>query len=211
MKHIAMAALTAALVVIGVALYRGVSSTTNDGAHTSPDSAAQIAQLQRELDAVQSGMRNLDHGQAALGRDVRSVAASEAGQPLRESLEGDERPDMSPAPVDESEAVVAMQLTVLEESLAAGTDVKWSSWAEGELASLFDADSMPDTTSVDIHCAQSLCRMELGFDADASMDEAMRALPNLMPWNAQGFFHIDAANHAVVYVSREGEELPRAG
>lgn len=210
MKHLAVAALTAATVLAVVAVYRGVSSGPNDSANPPADPTADVDRLQRELDAVRANVRHLDREQSSLDRGARS-ATREAGAGATEPAGYDEVPDMSPASDEDSAAALEVQVSMLEEALETGLDPEWSSWAEAELGALFGDDSTLDTTSVDIRCAGSLCRMELAFAAGESMDDVLQTLPTVMPWSAQGFFHIDAENHALVYVSREGAELPRAG
>jgi len=90
-------------------------------------------------------------------------------------------------------------------------DPTWTDWAERKLANIITTETVAGSNSIDIKCASSICRVTMRFDNAEHSQTAMQQLPTLVPWQANGYFRTDPKTNATtVYISREGEQLPRA-
>jgi hypothetical protein len=94
---------------------------------------------------------------------------------------------------------------------AEAADPEWASTAQRALQEAFHGEITAGLRLVQADCRTSLCRLELVLDGSLSPEATFEQLIHFAPWNGQGFTQIDEeAGVAVVYLSREGHELPPA-
>lgn len=89
------------------------------------------------------------------------------------------------------------------------TDPEWAAGAEQALH-----DALSNLNAVGLHpigttCRAKLCRIELLAEGEALPHEGMRDLLDSLPWNAATFFHMTNDSDALLFVAREGYELPQ--
>jgi len=165
--------------------------------------------LQRELRMLHAWLTQVDQAQAALGQALtQRVEAGPAG-----------RPDADPAalpPADaheRAEAQVQAQLEVLEDTVRAEPpDPQWSPTAEAALRHTWQGEATRGLHLVEAKCSTTLCRATLASTGAGVPADSLQDLLHLAPWPGQGFFRVDAeAGEAVVYLVREGYDLPHAG
>jgi hypothetical protein len=169
---------------------------------------AELEVMKLEIDLLREQLHGLRAEQEALDRALgeREPVAPETAteQPASDDAEatGAER---------SAEERVRARIDVLVDRLEQEVpDSSWTAWVEAELeGGLVDA-GIEGAALAATECRATMCRVRFAFDDAQSRDEALESLPFLIPWDGDGFFHLENGDplRAVAYVAREGEALP---
>jgi hypothetical protein len=165
--------------------------------------------MQRELRALRIRLTQVDQAQTALGQALTPHAQAEPAG----------RPDAAPpglTPDDEHEradARVQAQVEVLEGTVRAEPpDPQWAPTAEAALRHAWQGEAMGGLYLVEATCGTTLCRLALASTGTGFPEDSLQNFIQAAPWPGQGFFRVDIeAGEAVVYMAREGYDLPHAG
>lgn len=131
------------------------------------------------------------------------------------NIEDTTLPELTP----EEEAEIATQaiqqeVDLIDDTLDSETvDLAWSQEAHGVLTEAIQNNDRMTGVQLDaVECKSTLCRLSLSFDDQSSLDNGFRTMPSIMPWEGQAFFRVDdmESGEAVVYLAREGYELPNS-
>jgi len=162
--------------------------------------AALRQQQETKLAALEQRLERLFTAQQALTQQSDSPA-----------LRTDTTEDASLTTADDGAAraeQAAVQVT--QTHTAQAVDPTWSAQAETAIAQSFlrHGKEIPEAVLLDTECRTTVCRMEVAFENDVTRNQVLLHLPHMIPWNSQGFLHVDAQTKTVLfYVAREGERL----
>jgi len=165
-------------------------------------------QQHTELRGLQQRLDRLTTAHSGLHQQLTNLTQPATPKPP-------EQPEVEEAdtvPTDEGQehAHLAAFLGRLEGQLAEeAADPAWSTWAEDAINGGSAHHDLPGATSITTTCRTTLCRIEVAFADGANRAQSLESLPSLIPWDVQGFFHLDpATNTVVLYATREGETFP---
>ena len=87
-------------------------------------------------------------------------------------------------------------------------DSRWATAAEKKVKDQIFANNIPGLNLVGAKCRSSLCRIELVRAASMPPEQSMRHLSTISPWPAPATAYIADTGEVVVYLAREGYDLP---
>ena len=157
------------------------------------------ALLRAENDALR---RRLDEIEARIGASSGSPVSARPAS----ASEGEPAPERGSA--EQAERHRVETIAFYEDTLRANpADTAQSLALE---SSLRDGLAQPSTRA---ECSAELCRAELAFEDPDARDEAMRRIPDLVPWASDGYASVDPEDpsRVVVYLSAEDRSLPEPG
>jgi hypothetical protein len=137
------------------------------------------------------------------------------GSLLQQSITDDTENQTIEEELDQADAEMSDQFSLLEDTVAnEEADPEWSSWAENEINTAFSNTDFEGLKIVYARCQSTICRIELSGEAHISVEETLRRLPFLTPWQAPGFFEVSGLEdpsetpEVVLFLAREGHTLP---
>ncbi len=176
----------------------------------SSDTGDRSAELARMEEAQAELMRKVERLEALLADAGRGAVSRDDEQPLAdpEESEIDESPE---AQEERMVARIREQVELLETML--GRELVDKEWAKPAMIALRDAFETETAEGIDLleaDCRGSMCRIRLAFDPSRA-EESFGRLQAIVPWGGEAFFQIDdvGAGEAVLYLAREGHQLPR--
>ena len=115
----------------------------------------------------------------------------------------------------QADAEMNDQSSLLEDTIANEEAYpQWSSWAENEITTAFSNTDVEGLSIVEARCQSTICRVALSAEASVSVEERLRRLPVLTPWQAPGFFEVSGLEEpsetpeVILFLAREGHSLP---
>lgn len=97
---------------------------------------------------------------------------------------------------------------------AESVDYAWQGQAQAAIEQRIEegiaARALEGATLVSTECRTTVCKIELQFEDEAVRDRGYGSIPLFLPWDGQAYFHQSETdpNSVILYVAREGEELP---
>jgi hypothetical protein len=164
-------------------------------------------EIRSELTALRSQLIQVEQDQASMGLErTKTARASRA-----EGTAADTPPLTAEEEHERAKAQIRAQIEVFEGTmLMENADPAWASAAELALQEALQREAIAGLRLVQADCRTSLCRLDLALDSSLSPEGIFEQLIHLTPWNGHGFVQIDEeSGEAVVYLSREGHELPQ--
>lgn len=177
------------------------ASSKDGGKDSSSDEwRHELAQMRREL-------ARLAWNQLASANTAAHDPPSE--EPGASEPERDEVSAM--APMSGAEQRAAQTDLLVEQMHREGIDPVWKRDAEARIRERLAVQPMAGAISTEVECRASLCRLDAIFESVELRDDAVAALPRIVPWNFEGYYRAadDDEQHMIVYVTREGATLPR--
>jgi hypothetical protein len=163
--------------------------------------------LQRELRTLHARLTQVDQAQAALGQALtQRVEAGPTERPAADLLA------LTPADAHER-ADAQAQVEVLEGTMRAEPpDPQWAPTAEVALRHAWQGEVTGGLDLVEAACGTTLCRVTFTSPGAGVPADRLPYLLHLAPWPGLAFFRVDGeAGEVVVYLVREGYDLPHAG
>lgn len=158
--------------------------------------------------AIDLSMEKLNKQLAALQLQINQLKNQRVS-----NVEDTVSPELTP----EEETKIATQAVQEEVELINNTldlEAVDTAWAEDAHVALTEAlqnnERMAGVQLDTVECKSTLCRLSLSFDDQLSLDNGFRTMPSIIPWEGQAFFQVDdvESGEAIVYLAREGHELP---
>jgi hypothetical protein len=176
------------------------SSENGEKDSSSDEWRHELAQMRRELVRLAWNQR------ASAGTAARDPAGEEPSEPEPEHDEVSAMPPMSGA-----EQRAAQTDLLVEQMHREGIDPVWKRDAEAQIRERLAEQPMTGAIRTDIECRASLCRLDVIVESVDVRDDAVAALPLIVPWSFEGYYRAadDDEQHVIVYVTREGATLPR--
>jgi hypothetical protein len=204
--------------LLGLLLLAGILA----GAWTSHQRAAELDGMRNAIAALQDARRP-QQGAPAVVREIRTLMHDNTAEGSREPTASGATQAAVPAsaaqPSSEAElspeereyrtqVIVAAQDKALDEAYAReSSDPDWSSSAAALLRTSFSGQGLEGLT-VEPECRSSICRVTFSYTDDAALLQA-RNLILRTPWPAARNSNVNMATKTgVLYVAREGHELP---
>ena len=189
--------------------------TTHVGPVANPSPRPDRAAIPRRA-VVDAGTRRVIHGLRdeldALReqqRDLQERLAETHPGPSLASEETGAAPHATAVEPDAQRQLEALDRLVDREIV----DGSWAHDAETSLRTALSSDEFEGMDVADVRCASTACRIEFAFDGGQTEENGntlKRAMFDL-PWSSPGFFHLPGDQPiALMYVAREGHDLPRA-
>lgn len=191
--------------------------TTEDRAKAGDDQRLQdlevrLVEMNEQLDGIRARQRDLIQQQASLARLVKGMTAGFERSGHSSATDG-AGPSM---PIISDEELEQQRVSYLEEQLSLQSlDPQWSTEALSELYAIIGAEALSGTTLLTATCQSSLCRAEFGHADRPALSNFFNHLSSALVGNRSAYYHVidnpDGSVNTVVYVSREGYDLPSDG
>lgn len=149
----------------------------------------------------------IDEGEPTAGASTPSsapVAASRAATPAAHPV------TQSIASTDSSTSTPTTYQAVLSEQLRRDPpDPAWAAHSKVEVAGVMSRLSLEGLRMRDVECSGKLCALDFDLDDEALLS-SLRRLAVDFPWPATGYYQQqeDDPKHVVMFVAREGHQLP---
>lgn len=190
---------------------KGEARRMLDSTPLSGIQAEELVAMQREIKSLRSELRAVKQR----GTSPSAAVPAEPNRDIGAETEGarvdplELAPSMIPNKDAEYRYQVQLEDVVEEESV----DASWASSAENQLQTRF-AQLKAEGINVKIRslkCASTLCKVEIADEAGSATAGGIRQLSQAMPWNGDGYAHVDPEDpsRVLMYVSRDGRALPR--
>ncbi len=172
----------------------------------------EISYLQQDLKSLQKQLNDLQ--QATQKNQAENTELEhESQESYQETTSADTNQNVELQPYLqkqlEQERITA-QINTLEQQLQyEDPDPGWSNWAQNEIMNNISNKQYAGVSVVGNECRSTMCRFQFQFDDTEIRDTAVGDIPTLVPWDSQGFFHVDEDDplNLILYVSREGSQL----
>lgn len=206
-----LAFLLTGVAVAGLAaatIWRGDKEASSERSERSERAAgaSELARLNAEVALLRGQVGALSGSQDRMAERVSEQLAAQSEPAVRGPARDEhDQAEAQQAAWDHADA----QLALLDETLAQEPiDREWAGWAETELTRAYG--ELDGATAMDIRCTATICRLDLEFATMEAQERSLDRLPGMAPWQGQGFFRMDRdARTMVVYLARDGQELPR--
>lgn len=171
----------------------------------------------RDIGSLRSRMAALEQQQAEARQEMSELARGNldvAGSGGKEAADARAKDKAPPVPSEEDQAAVEAEMQAYLQALDKKArleklDGAWANAAEKKIKDTVFANKVPGLNLVGAKCRSSMCRIELVRDASMPAEQGMRALRLLSPWNAPSSAYVADSGEVVVYLAREGHELPQ--
>lgn len=172
---------------------------------------ALVHTLSQQLDAQQ---RSASRSREELTQWVRTleqqrVAGSTVASDDAGANEEPPSPEAEPAAAEVRVALLDRQVRTER------TDPRWSGPATAQIQAAFAEGGLAGSTLRNAACQTTLCRVEVDHRDALALDRFLGEFSARLGWNthsyAQTLTHEDGSATLVLYLSREGYRLPRAG
>jgi hypothetical protein len=176
--------------------------------HAPSRSEESVSEQLRELDLVTRRLAaRVDRAETAVPHGGPAPSASHASADADPADEAWSRL----SPTERNQLVVTSTLELLEDVVTTEVlDNRWSADARGSLSTVLSSAEFEGTTIASVDCMVSLCRFRVLHDGPEAR-ERFRPAMSRAPLRGNLFFHYDPVKgETVVYVAREGQQLPRA-
>ena len=157
----------------------------------------------------------------ALSRQTRQLQASakqapaSAASPARSAEDAREHENADPLaqmePREREKLLLSSTLALMESTFGGETsDPDYSSEASAAIDERLSQEAYTGTRSLEVNCGSSLCRFRFGHET-ADAREPFQDLIGTGPMSGNTFFNFDPETlETVVYMAREGHDLPKA-
>lgn len=201
---IALTALAATLAV----MWRSMNQKQPSPRAESPQEAAQVQQRVSAVESELATMRALvARAPSAPGLSVSAQPNSaEAAAPTTSAAE---TPKLTPEEHDRQ--MIEGTLTSLEATLASeARDLAWERQSAKALAVAFANPELATSHVGAVDCVRTVCKVVVQHQDERARSDFMEAGHHMLsPFNAPAFIHYSpTTKETIVYVAREGEELP---
>lgn len=171
--------------------------------------ANELVAMKRELKSLRSELSEVK-GQGRSATEPKQPKRDKSAKSEGESVDPPElAPSMIPNKAAERRYQVQLEDVVEDESI----DASWASSAETQLQTRFSQLKAKgiDVKIRSLKCASTLCKIEIADEAGAAAAGGIRQLSQALPWNGDGYAHVDPdePSRVLMYVSRDGRALPR--
>ncbi len=181
---------------------RAESDDTGAGRPSSADS-------DRELGTLKSAVAGMRRDLGAIRQEVASLASSQDA-PSDWDAAGDE--DREPADLDDLERAEEATRAVLHRLASRlngeRVDHRWAGEARSAIRETIAANEGAGVMMVDASCGATLCRIDLVRDGSSPAEPHPASILDLVPWPASALVHVTDGGEVVLFVAREGFDLP---
>lgn len=87
-------------------------------------------------------------------------------------------------------------------------DPDWSLQAQSQLEQMLQKEELKGFSLTSAECKSSMCRLEVRADPNAPAENTLRYLNLSLPWSGQSFSQIKNDGTTIMYLAREGHQLP---
>jgi len=159
--------------------------------------------LSRKIRALEAALNELKANQ----NQKPSDAGSDLNGPVDREKAAIETPEMVR---EKARLQIKAQLDFMQEKLQSEpVDVKWAGSAAAALSKSIKKNPKGDFAIIKTDFRSTFGRVDLAFDP-ALGKNSFRKLTDLIPWNAEVYFHADIkSGKAAAYIARQDHSLPR--
>lgn len=170
----------------------------------------QIKHLASELQSLRERLlhqeKELSHQRAIV------VRLSDRLNSLPDLTADDQTSDLQNSEPDEER--IQNRFALFESVFASETlDPQWSNEAVDRITEVFAMEALKESLLINVGCASTLCRLEIGHRNEDSMNRFLDEFPTTLGWQTKlNIQVVDASDEGiatVVYLSRPGYTLPK--